>query len=183
LKALTFKDHEVPQAHSAPVRASVPRSEQKTFPPASDAACQRALDVLGSETASATVIQTFNWKENVDGGGSTLASYGGTKAQDAFRKLQESLKTCKSYTGVGWAGKFQAKIAVERAPDVGDEAISFHQTMPGPDGIKLRDEHHVFVRVGNTTASFLELNLGQKAEFPLDLAKKQVGRLSHAQRR
>lgn len=183
LKALTFKGSEVPQAHSAPVRVPVPRSKQKTFPPASDAVCQRALDVLGSETASATVIQTFNWKENVDGGGSTLASYGGTKAQDAFRKLQDSLKTCKSYTGVGWVGKFHAKIIVERAPDVGDEAISFHQTVPGPDGIKLRDEHHVFVRVGNTTASFLELNSGQKAEFPLDLVKKQVDRLSAAQRR
>ncbi|MEU4064110.1 hypothetical protein AB0F25_17035 [Streptomyces wedmorensis] len=181
LKLLAFKDGEVPQAHSAPVQDPGPKSGQKRFPPVSDASCQRALDVLGSETASAFVFQIFNWKENIMGGDSTLASYEGTKAQDAFRQLQESLRTCKSFTGVGWTGKYKAKITVEQAPDVGDEALSFHLTMPLPDGGGLRDEHHVFVRTGNVTASFQELNVDRKAEFPLDLVKKQVDRLASAQ--
>lgn len=139
--------------------------------------------MLDSETASAFVLQIFNWKENIMGGGSTLAAYEGAKAKDAFQQLQDSLKTCNAFTGVGLVGNFNATITVEQAPDVGDEALSFHLTMPLPDGGGLRDEHHVFVRTGNITASFQELNVGQKAEFPLDLIKKQVDRLSNAQRR
>lgn len=181
LKALAFKDDEVPQAHDVPVQDPVPQSQQKTFPPVSDASCQRALDVLDAETASAFVLQTFNWKENIMGGRSTLASYEGAKAQEAFRQLRDSLKTCKSFTGVGWVGKFSAKVTVEAGPQVGDEALSFHVTMPLPDGGGLRDEHHVFVRAGNTTASFTELNVGREAQFPLDLVRKQVDRLSGAQ--
>ncbi|WP_318212204.1 hypothetical protein [Streptomyces sp. SJL17-1] len=181
LKALALKGSEVPQEHSVPVQDPVVRSGQKTFPPVSDASCQRALDVLGSETASAHVFQIFNWKENIMGGDSTLASYEGTKAQDAFRQLQESLKTCTPFTGVGWVGKFNAEITVEQAPDVGDAALSFHLTMPLPDGGGLRDEHHVFVRTGNLTVSFQELNVGRKAQFPVGLVKKQVDRLSSAQ--
>ncbi|MFE5908123.1 hypothetical protein ACFQ6B_03375 [Streptomyces wedmorensis] len=64
---------------------------------------------------------------------------------------------------------------------MGDEALSFHLTMPLPDGDGLRDEHHVFVRTGNVTASFQELNVGRKTEFPLDLVKKQVDRLTSTQ--
>ncbi|WP_369229227.1 hypothetical protein AB5J56_01520 [Streptomyces sp. R21] len=140
--------------------------------------------MLGAQTASAYVFQTFNWKKNIYGGSSTLASYQGTKAQDAFRQLQDSLRTCKSFTGVGWVGKFKAKVTVEQAPAVGDEALSFHVTSPLPDGDGggLRDEHHVFVRTGTITASFEELNVGRKAQFPLRLIKKQVDRLSNAQR-
>lgn len=182
LKGLAFKDGEVPAAHSTPVQDPAPKGERKTFPPVSDASCQKALDVLGSKTASAFVFQLFNWKENVMGGDSTLASYEGAKAQDAFRQLEDSLKTCKSFTGVGWTGKFTTTVTVERAPAVGDEALSFHLTSPLRDGGGLRDEHHVFVRTGNITASFQELSVGRKAEFPLELIKKQVDRLSSAQR-
>ncbi|WP_078905541.1 MULTISPECIES: hypothetical protein [Streptomyces] len=64
---------------------------------------------------------------------------------------------------------------------MGDEALSFHPTMPLPDGGGPRDEHHVFVRTGNVTASFQVLDAGRKAEFPLDLVKKQVDRLTSAQ--
>ncbi len=55
LKVLAFKDGEAPQAHSTPVQDPGPKSGQKRFPPVTDASCQRALDVLGSETASAFV--------------------------------------------------------------------------------------------------------------------------------
>lgn len=180
LKALALKANEVPRAHSVPIQDPVPKSEQRTFPPVSDASCQTALDVLGGKTASAVVIQIFNWKGDIWPGGSTLASYEGEKAQTAFRQLQDSLETCRSFTGVGWTGKFHARIVVDKAPDVGDEALSFHQLSQLPDGGGLRDAHHVFVRVGNTTADFEKLNVGDKAQFPLALVEKQVDRLSSA---
>ncbi|MEU1790749.1 hypothetical protein ABZ553_33730 [Streptomyces sparsogenes] len=182
LKALALKDRDVPQAHDVPVQDPVPESEQRTYPPVSDASCQRVLDVLDAENASAVVLQIFNWKKNIMGGGSTLASYDDTRAEGAFRQLHDSLTTCRSFTGVGQLGKFNAKITVEKAPDVGDEALSFHVIMPLPDGGGLRDEHHVFVRTGNVTASFTDLNIGVKAQFPLDLINKQVERLHTAQR-
>ncbi|MCF3132270.1 hypothetical protein IPZ69_18310 [Streptomyces olivochromogenes] len=72
---------------------------------------------------------------------------------------------------------------MDTAPDVGDEALSFHLSSQLPEGRGLRDEHHVFVRVGDTTASFEKLNVGKKARFPLALLKKQVDRLSSAQHR
>ncbi|MGW7409709.1 hypothetical protein ACWGI9_39460 [Streptomyces sp. NPDC054833] len=181
LKALALKASEVPGAHSAPIQDPVPKSEQRTFPPVSDASCQTARDVLGADTASAVVNQIFNWKGDIWGGGSTLASYEGTKAQAAFSRLQDSLKTCRSFTGVGWTGKFSARITVDKAPDVGDGALSFHERSQLPDGGGLRDEHHVFVRVGNTTADFEKLNVRAKAKFPLALVEKQVDRLSSAQ--
>lgn len=181
LKALVLKANEVPRADSVPVQDPVPKSEQPTFPPVSDASCQTVLDVLDAKTASAVVSQVFNWKGDIWGGGSTLASYEDAKAQAAFRGLRDSLKTCRSYTGVGWTGKFSARITVDKVPDVGDEAVSFHQLSQLPDGGGLRDEHHVFVRVGNTTAGFEKLNVRGKAEFPLTLVEKQVDRLSSAQ--
>ncbi|MGW3151064.1 hypothetical protein ACWDG1_41895 [Streptomyces sp. NPDC001177] len=181
LKALALKANEVPRAHSVPIQDPVPKSEQRTFPPVSDASCQTALDVLDAKTASAVVTQIFNWKDDIWGGGSTLASYEGAKAQGAFRRLQDSLKTCRSYTGVGWTGRFSVRITVDKAPDVGDEALSFHQLSQLPDGGGLRDEHHVFVRVGNTTADFEKLNVRGKAKFPLALVEKQVDRLGSAQ--
>ncbi|MFF4567539.1 hypothetical protein [Streptomyces sp. NPDC001435] len=175
-----MKTNEVPGAQSVPIQDPVPKGEQRTFPPVSDASCQTARDVLDAKTASAVVSQIFNWKGDIWGGGSTLASYEGTKAQGAFRRLQDSLKTCRSFTGVGWTGKFSARITVDKAPDVGDEALSFHQLSQLPDRGGLRDAHHVFVRVGNTTADFEKLNVRQKAEFPLALVEKQVDRLSTA---
>ncbi|WP_052489280.1 hypothetical protein [Streptomyces sp. 150FB] len=139
--------------------------------------------MLDAKTKFASTDQIFNWKDNVFAGGITLASYEGAKAQEAFHRLQDSLKTCKSFTGVAWAGKYHAKVTVENAPDVGDEALNFHLISPAqiPGKNAVRDDHVVFVRVGDVTASFDDLAVGQKAEFPSDLIKKQVDRLSGAQ--
>ncbi len=134
--------------------------------------------MLNAENASAVVLQIFNWKKNIMGGGSTLASYDEAMAEGAFQQLHYSLMNCKSFTGVGPDGKFNAKITLEKAPDIGDEVLSFHLIIPLPDGRGLRDEHHVFVRTGNVTASFEELNIGEKAQFPLGLVNKQIDRLN-----
>ncbi|MEU0989221.1 hypothetical protein [Streptomyces sp. NPDC005953] len=181
LKALAFTESDVPQAHSVPVQHPAPQQVPGN-PPLSDASCQRLYDVINAKHASASVFQIFNWKENVMGGDSRIASYEGTKAQEAFRQLQKALKTCKTFTGSGYTGKFTATITVEKAPDLGDEALSFHLTMPLTDGYGLRDEHHVFIRTGTITASFQELTVGRKAQFPLDLIQKQIDRLRSAQR-
>jgi hypothetical protein len=182
LKALAFKDSEVPQSYDAPVEPAS-ESEDSPFPPVSVASCQRVFDVLDAKTKFASTNQIFNWKDNVLAGGITLASYEGAKAQEAFHRLQDSLKTCKTFTGVAWAGKYHAKITVENAPDVGDEALNFHLISPAriPGKNAVRDDHVVFVRVGNVTASFDDLAVGQKAEFPSDLITKQVDRLRGAQ--
>ncbi|MFF3766408.1 hypothetical protein ACFYYR_20320 [Streptomyces sp. NPDC001922] len=178
LKALALRDSEVPQAESVPVQDPVPEGERRNSPPVSDASCQRIFEVHNAENASAVVLQIFNWKKNIMGGGSTLASYDEAMAEGSFQQLHYSITNCKSFTGVGPDGKFKAKITFEKAPDVGDEALSFHLIIPLPDGRGLRDEHHVFVRTGNVTASFEELNVGEKAQFPLGLITKQVDRLT-----
>ncbi|MFE7409603.1 hypothetical protein [Streptomyces laurentii] len=181
LKALALTDSEVPQAHDAPVQAGRPEGEGKAFPPASDAACQRVLDGVDAESSSARVVQTFNWKENIMGGSSVLASYEGGEAENAFRRLRDALRVCRSFTGFGWAGEYQAEVVAEQAPDVGDEALAFH-LVSQVDG-RRRDEHHVLVRVGGLTAGFTELNVDRKAVFPLAVIRKQVDRLGAARHR
>ncbi|WP_432589262.1 hypothetical protein ABVG11_30960 [Streptomyces sp. HD1123-B1] len=178
LKALALKDSDVPQAHSVPVRSPEPEADES---PASDTSCQEMLDVLGAETASTQVFQIFNWKENIMGGNSVLASYEGDKAREAFRRLRNSLRTCENFALVGPDREF--KVTTGTAPSVGDEAIGFHVLAKLPDGGGLRDEHHAFVRTGNVTASFMELNVGQKAKFPEDIIRKQVDRLVRARGR
>ncbi|MEU1785250.1 hypothetical protein ABZ553_05055 [Streptomyces sparsogenes] len=165
-----------------PVQDPSPEEQQKTLPPVSDASCQRVLTILEAEEASAVVFQIYNWRENIFGGDSTLASYEGTKARKAFRQLQESLADCRSFSGVSVAGKYRARITMDKAPDVGDEALAFHVVIPLPDGEGVRDEHHVFVRTDDVTASFTDTNVGMPARFPLGLVNKQVERLTSAQR-
>ncbi|MEU9791518.1 hypothetical protein AB0E27_12985 [Streptomyces sparsogenes] len=177
-----MKDSEVPQAYDVPVQDPSPEERQKTLPPVSDASCQRVLNILEAEDASAVVFQIYNWRENIFGGDSTLASYEDTKARKAFRQLQEALADCRSFSGVSVAGKYKAKITTEKAPDVGDEALAFHVVIPLPDGEGVRDEHHVFVRTDDVTASFTDANVGMPARFPLGLVNKQVERLHSARR-
>lgn len=181
LKALTLKDSEVPQAHDAPVRVPEASGDQRTFPPVSDISCQKALDVLGARSASAVVFQIFNWRENINGGGSALASYDGVKAEEAFQQLKTSVATCKAYTGEGWVGAYSARVTLEPAPGVGDEALSFHLLTPMPNGGGTLDRHHVFVRVGNVTVLFDELEMDRSAQVPADVITKQIDRLRTSQ--
>ncbi|EDY49182.1 hypothetical protein SSCG_02210 [Streptomyces clavuligerus] len=68
LTALAFKEGEVPQAKSVAVQEPRPESQKTTFPPVSDASCQRAIDVLRAKTSAAHVIQIFSWKKDGRGG-------------------------------------------------------------------------------------------------------------------
>ncbi|MER6469622.1 hypothetical protein [Streptomyces collinus] len=185
LRALTFKDGEVagvPKGDLA-VQDPQPKEERRSFPPVSDPTCQTMRDIRNGEGASTVVLQVFNWKGDIWGGGSMLAAYEGGKAKQAFTQLKQALDSCRSYQGTGWEGKFKVTLTMEQAPDVGDEAVRFHETVPRrPGGPGDRNEQFTVVRAGNTIATFQKLNVGGSATFPPDLVSRQVERLQNAQR-
>ncbi|AZM60913.1 hypothetical protein DMA10_18390 [Streptomyces sp. WAC 01420] len=183
LRALAFKDGEVAGASEGGIAVQDPRpeDERRSLPPVSDPACQTMLDIRNGRHASTVVHQVFNWKGDIWGGGSTLAAYEDGKAQQAFAKLKHALGSCRSYEGTGWVGKFKATLTMEQAPDVGDEAVRFRETIPTDDP-RDRIEQITLVRAGNTIVTFTKLNVGESASFPADLVSRQVERLQDAQR-
>lgn len=183
LKALTFKDGEVPGAYEGglAVRDPVPEGEGRDFPPVSDSDCQTVRDISGGKHASAVVLQVFNWKGDIWGGGSTLASYEDGKARQTFARLKQALASCHSFEGFGYTGKFTATLTAEKAPGVGDESVRFREIAPlDHDGD--RSEEWTLVRTGNAIAVFRKLNVGADSSFPSALISTQVGRLRDAQR-
>ncbi|GGS32547.1 hypothetical protein GCM10010269_83370 [Streptomyces humidus] len=185
LRTLTFKDGEVAGAPEGglSVRDLEPEKGQRSFPPVANRACQTMLDIRNGERASVVVLQIFNWKGDIWGGGSTLAAYEDGKAKQAFTQLKQALASCRSYEGTGWVGKFKARLTMEQAPGVGDEAVRFHETIPmGPEQPGDRKEQFTVVRAGNTIVTFQKLNVGGSASFPDDLVSRQVERLQNAQR-
>lgn len=185
LRALTFKDGEVPGVYKGgmEVQDPQPEAERRSFPPVSDPDCQTMLDIRSGEGASTVVFQVFNWKGDIWGGDSTLAAYEDGKAQQVFAQLKQALGSCRSYEGTGWVGKFKATLTMERAPGVGEEAVRFHETIPmGPEHPGDRNEQFTVLRAGNTIVTFTKLNVGGSASFPADLVNRQVERLQNAQR-
>ncbi|MGW2770648.1 hypothetical protein [Streptomyces sp. NPDC001275] len=188
LRALTFKESEVAGAHEAgiPVQDPQPKEEQRSFPPVSDPTCRTMLDIRNGERASTVVVQVFNWKGDIYGGGSMLAAYEDGKAQQAFAQLKQALGSCRSYEGTGRVGKFKSTLTMEQASNVGDEAVRFRETTPvifmGSEHPGERNEQFTVVRAGNTIVTFRKLNVDGSASFPADLVKRQVERLQNAQR-
>ncbi|MGW0828736.1 hypothetical protein [Streptomyces sp. NPDC002845] len=130
LKALMFKDGEVPQAREGGMGVQEPVSAEgdgSSFPPVSDPVCQTMLDVRSGVSASAVVSQLFNWEGDIYPGSSTVAAYEDGEALGAFTELKQALRTCRSYEGEGFVGEFTAAIKVEEAPEVGDEAVRFRE--------------------------------------------------------
>ncbi|MFJ8975374.1 hypothetical protein [Streptomyces sp. NPDC102282] len=185
LRALTFKEGEVPGAHEGGigVQDPVPEDEQPRFPPVSDSDCQTVRDIRTGEHASAVVLQVFNWKGDIWAGGSTLAAYEDGKARQTFAQLKRALASCRSFEGQSYTGKFKATLTMEQAPRVGDEAVRFREIAPlGPEHPGDRNEEMTLVRTGNTIATFRRLNVGGSSSFPAGLISRQVERLEHAQR-
>ncbi|MGW5097240.1 hypothetical protein ACWEQ1_22525 [Streptomyces nodosus] len=185
LRAVTFKEGEVAGADEVgnPVQDPVSKEEQRSFPPVSDPACQTVRDIRDGEGASTVVLQVFNWKGDIWGGGSVLAAYEDGKAQQAFAELNQALGSCRSYEGTGWVGKFKSTLTMEQAPDVGDEAVRFQETGPMPhEAPGERNQQFTVVRAGNTIVTFDKLNVDGSASFPADLVNRQVERLQNAQR-
>ncbi|MFB7654167.1 MULTISPECIES: hypothetical protein [unclassified Streptomyces] len=183
LKDLAFKDGEVPQAHE-PLAVQEPPLEgsERSFPPISVPACQPLIDVPNGEGSFAHVFQTFNWKKNIMGGNSTLASYEGDEAKQRFAELKQALATCRSYEGEGYVGPFKATVRTETPPQVGEEALAFRQIIPmEPNQPGDRNEQFIVVRTANTIATFSELSVGADLSFPTELIRRQVERLEDAQ--
>ncbi|MGW4617521.1 hypothetical protein [Streptomyces sp. NPDC004592] len=56
---------------------------------------------------------------------------------------------------------------MEQAPDVGDDAVRFRETVPmGPENPGERNEQFTVVRAGNTIVTFQKLNVDGSASFP-----------------
>ncbi|MFI1470491.1 hypothetical protein [Streptomyces wuyuanensis] len=185
LKQHAFKEGEVSEAREGgiPVTEPEPEGAGRSFPPVSDPACQTMIDIRSGQGASARIFQTFNWKGDIWGGGSTLASYEDEKAKEAFAELEHALASCRSFEGEGYGGKFKATVVVEGAPQVGDEAVSFREIIPmGPEYRGDRNEQYIVVRAGNTIATFTMLNVAGSSSFPAELVSRQVDRLRDAQR-
>lgn len=184
LKALAFADGEVPHALKAgvPVEEADPHRKRR-FPPVSVPACQTMLDIRAGRRAAAVAVQTFNWKDDLWGGESTLAAYEDGDARQVFAELRQSLDSCDAYEGEGWTGKIKVSVEREHPPRIGDEAVRFHETVAGESG-GLGDnmDQVTVVRTGNTIATFTKMNVGARATFPADLIQRQTERLRAAQR-
>ncbi|WP_369260687.1 hypothetical protein [Streptomyces sp. R35] len=180
LKSLAITSDEVPGNRGVSADERDPSAaEDNTFPPVSDASCQKMNDTLDAGTASAVVDQIFNWKDGIFPGTSTLASYDGTEAKDSFARLRTALKTCTDFTGVGYTGKYKAHVATEKIAGVGDESLAFRITTPSEG--RVRNQQHIFVRVGQVTVYCTMLDVDHSAHFPMNLLRKQVDRLARAQ--
>ncbi|MFI8163388.1 hypothetical protein ACIF6I_29685 [Streptomyces microflavus] len=184
LKSVAYKEGEVPQAREPlAVQEPLPEGSGRSFPPVSVPACQTLIDVRNGEASFAHVFQHFNWKENIMGGGSTLASYEDGQAEQRFTELKRALATCRHYEGEGYVGPFEATVTTQASPEYGEEAVTFREIVPmGPENGGDRNEQFVVVRTGNTIATFSELSIGKDLFFPPEVITRQVERLRNAQR-
>ncbi|MET9096132.1 hypothetical protein ABZX72_29030 [Streptomyces cyaneofuscatus] len=183
LKSLALKIGEVPQAREPlDVQEPLPEGSGRSFPPVSVPACRPLIDVRNGEASFARVFQHFNWKKNIMGGSSTLASYDDGQAERRFAELKRSLATCRHFEGEGFVGPYRATVMTEAPPEFGEEAVSFREIIPmGPANGGDRNEQFVVVRTGNTIATFTELSIGKDLFFPPELITRQVERLRNAQ--
>ncbi|MEU1232296.1 hypothetical protein [Streptomyces sp. NPDC005828] len=149
----------------------------------SGSACRQMLDAAeGEQTpAPAMAFQPFNWKGDIYGGSSLLASYEGSGAKEAFAKVREGLKTCRYFERQSPAGLYKGTVSVLPAPRLGDEAVRFEITAPVKLGPSVTE--YTVVRAGSTVASFSKLSIAghDVRAFPSVLIAEQVTRLQKAQ--
>ncbi|MCZ4507302.1 hypothetical protein O3Q52_03590 [Streptomyces sp. ActVer] len=184
LKALTFKEGEVPQVREGGIALQEfeTKSGRPSFPPVSDPSCNAMVDIRIGENASVVVSQSFDWEGDIYAGSSIIASYKQGEARKVFAELEQALGACRSYSGGNYAGKFKAAVKVEKDPSVGDEAARFREIVPIKD-LGDRDMEFTLVRSGNVIVTFQRMNIGGSSSFPEELIGKQVERLHEAQRK
>ncbi|MFF4574255.1 hypothetical protein [Streptomyces sp. NPDC001410] len=61
--------------------------------------------------------------------------------------------------------------------------MSYEVTIPMPEDKRLNHYQYTVVRVGSVIVTFSAQDLGKHASFPADLMRKQVERISTAQRK
>jgi hypothetical protein len=179
LEALTLPDEQVPASYTNPVVVVTPGGHS-AHEPVSEASCETVLDTVRAEGARASVFQTFNWKGDIWGGNSTLATFGPGQAGATFDELSSALRECTSFVSDTYVGVSTFTVEVTQGPRYGDESVSFHIRTHVERG-DIRDEEHTFVRVGLATAHFEKLFVGRDARFPPSLIRLQVERLRKGQ--
>jgi hypothetical protein len=135
LKALTFKESEVPQVREGGIALQEfdTKSGRPSFPPVSDPSCNAMVDIRIGENASVVVSQSFDWEGDIYAGSSIIASYKQGEARKVFAELEQALGACHSYSGEHLAGKFKAAVKVGKDLNVGDEAVRFREIIPIKD--------------------------------------------------
>ncbi|MFC9296498.1 hypothetical protein ACFTWH_30670 [Streptomyces sp. NPDC057011] len=153
----------------------------------SDPACAQMLTAAHarqpSQPAPAVVEQTFNWKNDGNGGNSTLASYGNSGAVAAFAQVREGLNTCRYYEAPAPEPitTYKGTVTVSPAPQLGDEAVRFEITAPTEMGPHVTQ--YTVVRTGSVVATFTKLSVGDRdvRDFPPALISQQTSLLQQAQ--
>ncbi|MFH0176472.1 hypothetical protein [Streptomyces cacaoi] len=181
LRALTLQEAELPEARpgAIPVQDHRDLSDYPSFEPASDPDCQTVHDIRNAIDASAVVVQVINWKDNIYGGGVTLASYDEGEAEQLFAELERALRSCRTYRGDGWVGTYTSTMKAQKAPEVGDEAVQFREYSTVE--LAKRDELFIVVRTGGVIATYHSLDVGRTPTFPTEPIIKQTERLRAAQ--
>ncbi|MFF5633608.1 hypothetical protein [Streptomyces sp. NPDC012825] len=180
LVAAALTAEAVSGSYANPVSVLERGDDDPEVEPPSEPACVPSLDALGARSAPGAAGQTFNWKGDVYGGETVLASYEGTGAQEAFAAVGEGLKTCRYYEQ-GRAGLYKGAVTLGAAPGVGDESARFEISAPSEAGPHVTE--YTVVRVGNTVAAFSKLSVAGHTvrSFPDGLIAKQADRLRQAQ--
>ncbi|WP_141743733.1 hypothetical protein [Streptomyces agglomeratus] len=182
LVAAALPGEESPDAYGHPVFERKSRVNDPRFQP-SDPACGPTLAAArawqNSSPAPAVAQQTFNWKGDIYGGMSILASYRGIGAKEAFAQVSEGLKTCRYYEIA--ATRYKGTVTVAPAPRHGDEAVQFEVTAPTDLGPHVNQ--FTVVRVGSVVVTFTKLSVGGHVvrAFPPALIDQQVSLLQQAQ--
>ncbi|MFJ4781506.1 hypothetical protein [Streptomyces sp. NPDC088762] len=186
LVAAALPGEESADSYGHPVSVRKPRTADPKSEP-SDPACAQMLAAAHARQPSrptpAVAVQTFNWKNDVSGGGSTLASYGNSGAVAAFAQIREGLNTCRYFETPAPAPAmiYRGTVTVAAAPRLGDEAVQFDITAPSEMGAHVTQ--YTVVRTGRVVATFTKLSVGglDPHDFPAGLIAQQVSLLQQAQ--
>ncbi|GAA2650163.1 MULTISPECIES: hypothetical protein [Streptomyces] len=173
-----------PDAYGHPVSVRRPRAGERESE-VSDPACARLLEAAHarrpSRPAPAVAEQTFNWRNDPNGGDSTLASYGNSGAVAVFAEVSDGLGACRYYESPGPATTYKGTVTVGPAPRLGDEAVQFEITAPTEGGSHVTQ--YTVVRTGSVIATFTKLSVGDPdlRAFPPALIARQISLLQQAQ--
>lgn len=186
LVAAALPTEEGPDSYGHPVAVREPGGKDRKSE-VSDPACARMLEAAHARRPSrpspVVAVQTFNWKDDVNGGDSTLASYGNSGAVAVFAEVREGLSACRYFESPGPSTTYEGTVTVDPAPQLGDEAVQFEITAPSEMGPHVTQ--YTVVRTGSVIATFTKLSVGGRdvRAFPPAMIAQQISLLQQAQGR
>ncbi|MFI8392412.1 hypothetical protein [Streptomyces sp. NPDC085540] len=186
LVAAALPTEEGPDSDGHPVAVRKPRAKDRKSE-VSDPACAGMLEAAHAQRPSqpspVVADQTFNWKNDINGGSSTLASYGNSGAVAVFAEVREGLSSCRYFESPGPSTTYEGTVTVGTAPQLGDEAVQFEITAPSEMGPHVTQ--YTVVRTGSVIATFTKLSVGGRdvPAFPPAMIAQQISLLQQAQSR